>query len=66
MERVSRYLETHGEQSKNAIESDVSGKTDYIRSALVALESEGFITRRDGPRGSSLFTSTKPFRESDE
>lgn len=63
MERVSRSLEQRGEQTKNAIESDVHGKADYIRAALVTLESEGFVTRRDGARNSVLYASTKPYRE---
>ena len=66
MERVSRYLETHGEQSKNAIESDVRGKAGYIRAALVTLEAEGFVSQRDGPRNSVLYLSTKPYREVEE
>jgi hypothetical protein len=66
MERVSRYLEIRGEQTKNAIETDVTGKAEYIRAALVTLEAEGFITSRDGLRGSTLFAPTKPYRESDE
>ena len=66
MERVSHYLEIRGEQTKNAIESDVRGKAEHIRAALVTLEAEGFVTRRDGPHGSSLFVSTKPYRDTDE
>ena len=66
MERVSRYLEIRGEQTKNAIESDVRGKAEHIRAAIVTLQAEGFITHRDGPPMSSLYASTKPYRESDE
>jgi AAA domain len=66
MERVSRYLEVRGEQTKNAIESDVRGKRDHIRAALVTLEAEGYVTSRDGARGATLFVSAKAYREADE
>jgi hypothetical protein len=49
MERISRYLEVRGEQTKNAIESDVNEKTEHIRAGLVELEVDGFVARREGP-----------------
>jgi len=48
MERISRYLEVRGEQTKNAIESDVNEKTEHIRAGLVELEVDGFVARREG------------------
>ena len=63
MERVSRYLETHGEQTHNAIQTDITGKAEYVRRALAALVSDGLVSRRDGPRGADLYASVSPFRE---
>jgi hypothetical protein len=65
MERVSRYLEMHGEQTQNAVERSVKGNADYKRRALAGLIAEGFVAMRDGPRGSRLCSSTKPFRRDD-
>lgn len=61
MGRVSDYLEQCGEQSTNAVEKAVTGKRDAIRLALRVLETEGFITSRNGPRSSTLYLSIKPF-----
>lgn len=66
MERVSRYLEMRGEQTYNAICSDVPGKREYLRKAVDALTADGFLTHRDGPRNADLYASTKPYREAEE
>jgi hypothetical protein len=63
MERVSRYLEVQGQQTKNAVETSVQGKAAYIREALGALEAGGFISSSAGPRGSVLYESVRPYRE---
>jgi hypothetical protein len=66
MERLSRYLEAHGEMTQNGIERDVPGNARAKRDALRALVDEGFLNRREGPRRSTLYSSTRPFREADE
>jgi hypothetical protein len=66
MERVSRYVETSGEQTLNALRRDVTGKGEYVSAAAQQLIAEGYLARRDGPRGSALVSSVKPYRESEE
>jgi len=59
MERVSRYLELFSGEghSRKDIETNVSGKTDYIRQAIDVLVSEGL---RRGARRPSWSTSGPP------
>jgi hypothetical protein len=62
MERVSKYLEQDGEPcSRNHLEDNVEGGTDYIRAALTHLERLGFITHTRGPRKAHLYTHNTPF-----
>ena len=63
MERVSRFLENSGEQTKNAVETTVSGSTEWKRKALMTLVAEGYVAMREGPRSSSLCVSIRPFRK---
>lgn len=64
MERVSRFLESQsGTVSLRIIRANVSGKAEYIGEAARRLAIEGFASMADGPRGSVLYTSIKPFRE---
>jgi hypothetical protein len=64
MERVSRFLEAQaGQASLRLIRGAVSGRAEYIAEAARRLVVEGFATMADGPRGSVLYTSSKPFRE---
>lgn len=65
MERVSRWLEDNGEQSQSAVERSVTGKTEFLRKALLTLAAEGFVSMRDGPRGSRLCASVQSFRKDD-
>jgi AAA domain len=65
MDRVSRFLELHGEQTFNGICSDVKGKRSGLRDAVDALAAEGFLTHRDGPRNAELYASAKPYRQAE-
>jgi AAA domain len=65
MERVSRYLETAGEQTIRGVRGDVKGKGEYISTAIHQLVAEGYVARREGPRDSVLVSSIRPFREDD-
>jgi hypothetical protein len=66
MEKVSRQLEHEtGPLSKKQIEDIKLGKSEYVRKALDALVTDGYLSRQDGPRGAHLYTSIRPFREAD-
>ena len=61
MERVSRYLERQTEPaSRNKIESNVTGKTDYVRLATDLLVSEGYAAEGEGTF--RPLRSVRPFR----
>jgi len=63
MERVSRYLELHGEPaSMNTLEDTVQGKAGYIRKAVDALVQDGYAVERKGPRGARLIDLAKSYR----
>lgn len=66
MERASRFLEEHGEQSTNKVVRTVNGKNEAIETALEILYREGFINRRKGSRNSTVWVSVQPFREVDD
>lgn len=67
MERVSRLLEGSSlPLSKNAIETAVAGKRDYVRQAIKCLLEEGYIEELSGSRGARLHRSAKPYREQPE
>ena len=64
MERVSRFLEKQAEAvSRRAIETNVKGKTDYVRQAIDCLVREEFAAETDGPY--NPLRSVRPFREND-
>lgn len=66
MERVSEYVERFGPVTKNQIESNVTGKADYLRKAIEALHREAYIAIQDviGEGGKRAeISSVKPFRE---
>ena len=65
MEKVSRYLELHPRASKNAIESDVTGRRDYLRQALDVLVAEGWVTAVHAGRALQHSVVT-PFRDVDD
>jgi hypothetical protein len=67
MGRVSRYLELRTEPvSRNEIEDGVTGKRDALRAAIDRLVLEGYAVELSGERGARLYTSSVPYRESDE
>jgi hypothetical protein len=64
MERVSVFLEKQTEPvSRRTIETNVKGKTDYVRRAIDYLVRDGFAAQTDGPY--NPLRSVRPFRESD-
>lgn len=64
MAKVSRALEGSPEPlSARAIEDLVSGKRDKVALATKSLVAEGFVTVAPGPRGATLHTSVRPFRD---
>lgn len=64
MERVSMTLEAISEPlTFNGIDERVTGKREHIRLAVDALVAEGFVMTAPGPRGATLHSSLKPFRE---
>lgn len=68
MEKVSRYLEIIPDEpaSVRHIESNVEGKSEFVRKALNTLVLEGWITESKGVRNSRLFTIKTPYRQSDD
>lgn len=67
MEKVSRLLEGRPEPlSQNIIKTSIKGKALAIVDGLTILAAEGFVTVQDGPRGAKLYSSIKPFRESQD
>jgi hypothetical protein len=63
MEKVSRYLEQHGESTTNQILEGVPHKRDDVRKALQRLVFEEFCQQREGGNRSLLTLSTRPYRE---
>lgn len=64
MHKVSQVLGLHSEPlTFNGITDRVKGKRTGIRMAVDALIAEGYVTTADGPRGSVLHTSARPFSE---
>ncbi|MFA7265113.1 MAG: bifunctional DNA primase/polymerase [Candidatus Nanopelagicales bacterium] len=66
MERVSRFLESTGESSRNVIRKGVEGKAINIDTALSALVDEGYVARFDGARGAVIHKVVAVYREADE
>lgn len=66
MERISRFVEITPGVTKNAIETAVKGKRDYLRLALELLIQEGFIHAQAGSNKSFEHRSIVPFREDHE
>ncbi len=67
MERVSRALEDSPEPlSLNAVRDAVGGKREHVTRALSALVADGHVTTTAGPRGATLHTLARPFREADD
>jgi hypothetical protein len=67
MEKVSRFLEGQTEPvSRKTIETNVTGKAEYVRAAMDALVADGYALEEDGPRKSRLLTVHKPFSTSSD
>lgn len=67
MQKTSQALEQCREPlSFNGICTAVTGKREHLRLAVDALIAEGYIRAEPGPRGSTLHTSIKPFRETED
>lgn len=67
MERVSEHLEASpGPISLTQIERAVSGRTEHIRKAVLALVAEGFVGQTPGPRNSSLHHLLATYRQTDD
>lgn len=67
MVKVSRFLEGQSEPvSRKTIETNVTGKAEYVRVAMDALVADGYALEEDGPRNSRLLTAHKPFTTSSD
>ena len=67
MEKVSRYLEKQGDAvPRRVVESDVTGRSEFVRLALDTLTAEGYIAETAGPRRARLVRIVKPYREARE
>ncbi len=67
MEKVSRLLELrHEPQSRNSIETDVTGKAEYVRLAIDTLVSDGYAVEFPGENRARLVKLERAFREADE
>ena len=65
MGKVSRHLEQSDKPlSQRAIEVAVSGRSEYIRKAIVALVSEDYVAS-EGSDSRRLYRSVRPFAEGD-
>jgi hypothetical protein len=70
MEKVSRYLERPRPEdgdgvSQTKVEENVTGRAEYVRTALDELVRQRYAEKTAGTRGSQRFRSIKPFREDD-
>ncbi|MHA6509509.1 bifunctional DNA primase/polymerase [Tessaracoccus sp. Y1736] len=66
MERVSRYVQDHpGDADRTArqIRANVSGKERAVIAAANLLVAEGYMRASLGVRGSTVYTSVRPFTE---
>jgi 5S rRNA maturation endonuclease (ribonuclease M5) len=75
MQRVSEHLETQPEPvSRNAVETGVKGKAQYIRKALEILIREGYVSESLAPTSSQtpgrtqtrLVASLRPYRQTEK
>lgn len=63
MEDVSAFLERQPEPvSQRAVERNVSANSADVRNALHTLVDRGHVERFDGPRGSKMHRSARPYR----
>ncbi len=62
MGRINDVLIANGgEMGFNDINSRVRGKEQHVREALAVLMDEGYVRRRNGPRGAHLHELVAPF-----
>jgi putative DNA primase/helicase len=68
MEKVSHYIEglILDPPPRTQIESEVTGKRDYIRHAVDVLLEEGYAEEIAGKHGARLVQSLSPYREDDD
>lgn len=66
MEKVSNYLEHVHDATGKQIEDVIKGKRDYVRLAVRTLIAEGYVVTQDGPRGSVLHRSIRPYEEASD
>lgn len=67
MQKVSIYLEHADEAATgNEIEKSVTGNAKALRAAIELLARDGYISRQQGPRRATLYTSIRPYREADD
>lgn len=66
MEAISRYVEDNDQCTQRDIESDVPGKSSYLRTALKLLIHEGFISTVPGPRNSRRHHAIALYREAED
>lgn len=65
MERVSRWLELHPDQSKRTITGEVEGKAAYLRDAVDRLVDERHVAKTTAKRGDT-YRVILPFREDED
>jgi hypothetical protein len=64
MEKVSRYLELQSDAvSRSQISRDVTGKREYVLSAIDHLIADGHAAETDGPRKARLVVSLTSYRD---
>lgn len=63
MERISRALEGVEPQGFNELRDLVAGKREHVKSALVTLVEEGYVSTEVGAQRKTLHTSVRPYRE---
>ena len=66
MEKVSRYIEMSPGATRTQIEQGVTGKGTYVRMALDALVSEGYVTTTSGTRGAHNHSIVAVYREAED
>lgn len=66
MERVSLWLEEHGESSRTAVRDGQVARDAVVDAALDELVRAGFAEEREGPRRARLARSVRPYRQADD
>ena len=67
MQRVSEVIEQHpGELTKNKAVTMAGGKKQHTLVAFDILDREGHLKSERGRSGHNVFSSVKPYRETDD